>query len=243
VLNRREIVTALGAAIAGCKALRYRPDDPQPLDEHELATLAAIADTFLPGPPSGTEAGAVARMIEPAYGLLPYISELVSDLDQWCIVTKLVAFKGMSPAQREVALEQRMGLRGKAMTSWYLPAYEGALALTKLALCDHAHGAAFLAFPGASPGYEPATAAGVYASATPEIVIAGTGTVRALDVGILLDGAGPVSVFTSDGRAQTFDPAQAATSFSLGLTGATAAGRWELQGAVGLRHWWLRVRT
>src|SRR5687767_11776648 len=51
-VNRRELVIGLGAALAACKALRYRPNDPQPLDEHDLATLAAIADTFLPGPPS-----------------------------------------------------------------------------------------------------------------------------------------------------------------------------------------------
>ena len=244
-MNRRELVIGLGAALAACKALRFRPNDPQPLDEHELATLAAIADTFLPGPPSGTDVGAVAHMIEPAHGLLPYVAELVGDLDQWCLATKLLAFKGLSANDREVALEQRMGLRGKAVQSWYRAAYEGALALTKLAFCDHPHGAAYLAFPGASRGYEPATAAGAYASRTPEIDIAGAGFVQTVHAGVLVDAEGAVTarIVAPDNRAHAFELRGTAVNIALALAGSPAAGRWRLDGAPQIRHWWLRVRT
>jgi hypothetical protein len=244
-VNRRELVIALGAALAGCKTLRYRPNDPQPLDDHELATLAAIADTFLPGPPSGTDVGAVAHMIEPAHGLLPYVAELVGDLDQWCLASKLRSFKRLSAKDREVALEQRMGLRGKAIQSWYRAAYEGALALTKLAFCDHPHGAAYLAFPGTSRRYDPASAAGAYASSTPTIDIAGAGAVQSVHAGVLVDAAAPLAarIVAPDGRAHAFEVRGSAVDLELALAGTVAAGRWRLDGAPAVRHWWLRVRT
>jgi hypothetical protein len=59
------------------------PDEPT---EHELATLAAIAETFLPGgdgAPGASDTGALAAIVDPAYGLRPYLAQVVADLDDW----------------------------------------------------------------------------------------------------------------------------------------------------------------
>jgi hypothetical protein len=258
-VNRRELLIALGAALAACRALRYSPADPQPLDDHELATLAAIAETFLPG---AAHVDAVTTLVEPAHGLLPYLSELVSDLDQWCLASRLKLFAALEPAQRELALEQRMGLRGEAIQSWYRPAYEAALALTKLALCEHPHGMAFLGFPGASRGYAAGTAAGAYASAgrawelaagrSSAIAIAGAGLVSRAHANVIVSAAGPLKlgarIHAPGGRAHALELTGPVTNVELALAGAPAAGTWRfeivaLAGSGLFEAWSLRVRT
>jgi len=183
-----------GTALAGCKPWT-RPDArPQVADDHELKTIAAIADTFLPGDdgtPGAHEADALTTIIDPAYGVAPYISEVVSDLDEWCLATKHRGFIGLSRADRERALEQRMGLSGKAIRSWYVAVYEGILALTKLAYFGGLQtrlGTNYLAFPTSSRGYAPGSAAGAWASdAPPWSIVRGAGSA------IRVSGAGDAS--------------------------------------------------
>jgi hypothetical protein len=261
-VNRRELLIALGAALAACRALRYSPADPQSLDDHELATLAAIAEAFLPGTPGANEVDAVATLVEPAHGLLPYLSELVSDLDQWCLATKLKQFTGLDPAQRELVLEQRMGLHARAIQSWYRPAYEAALALTKLAFCDHPQGAAYLAFPGESRGYAAGSAAGAYAShgaawelaagRASTIAIAGSGLVRRAQANIVVAAAVPLRlrarIHAPGGRHHALALTGSVTGVELALAGVPAAGSWrleivELAGRGNFEAWSLRVRT
>ncbi len=259
-----------GAALLGCRGVRA--PQAEPLSQHELDTMAAIADTFLPGgdgTPGAHEVNALAALVDPAYGLEPYIPELVSDLDQWCLASKQLGFLGLSARDREVALEQRMGLHGKLVQSWYRPAYEGALALTKLAFfggLSSTLGTSYLAFPGASRGYAPGTAAGAWASRDPSPIARGAATT------IEVAGAGAVSGATLSLFA-TSDPFVHATlrvtapdgrhhdlalegrgdvaleEVALPLTGKAAAGAWHLaivahHGGVGqLEVWALRLRT
>ncbi len=259
-----------GAALLGCKGVA-RPGDPEPLNDHELATLAAMADTFLPGDdgtPGAHEAKALATILDPAYGLAPYLSELVADLDQWCLVSKHLGFIGLDARDREVALEQRMGLRGKHLRSLYLPAYEGLLALAKLAFFGglaNQLGTAYLAFPGPSRGYAASSAAGAYASTERPWAI-----VRGATSAIRVDGAG----VTSRIHASAFATAEALAAtlrlhapdgrhhelplrgtgdlviddLVLPLAGTAAAGAWHLEvvaatGIGRLECWSIRVRT
>jgi hypothetical protein len=259
-VNRRELLIAIGAAVAACR-LHHRPEPPAALDEHELATLAAMADTFLPGGdgiPAARDVAAVATIVEPAYGLVPYLSELVADLDQWCLATRLVAFRGLAPEARAVALEQRMGARGKGLQSWYRAAYDGVLALTKLAFCEHPLGAAYLGFPGASAGYAPASAAGAYASRDPigrssTIAVTGAGRVTRATLHAVVRATGPLHgglrVVAPDGRHHDVMVHDVRISDELvGVRGAPAAGTWRLEARSGgadiqLVSWALVLRT
>jgi subtilisin-like proprotein convertase family protein len=180
------------------------PDtDPETPDAHEIATLRAIADTFIPnwdGAPGALETDAFATLNDPFYGLNPYISELVADLDDWCWWRFLWSdFLGLSTANRNRALEERMGYHGSTIQSWYKDAYDGALSLTKLNYFGglvRSAGTNYIGFPGASAGYAPGSAAGAYASTdtpknipdnssagvTSTIAVAGAGAVSALAV-------------------------------------------------------------
>jgi hypothetical protein len=262
-----------GAALIGCRSWgRVKPPVP---DQHELDTIAAIADTFLPGDdgtPGAHEVNALATIVDPAYGLAPYIAEVVSDLDQWCLTTfTLRTFVALSPNERERALEQRMGLHGKLIESWYRPAYEGILALTKLAFFGglaNKLGTSYVAFPGPSRGYAPASAAGAWASSNQPFAIAAGATSA-----IRVDGAGAVSVVRASIVATAADDVQAMLrvhapdgrhrdlplrttggdalidDVSLSLAGGPAAGVWRLEiaahpgGSGRLELWSLRLRT
>lgn len=261
-----------GLAVLGCKGLT-RPVMPEPLDDHELATIAAIADTFLPGgdgTPGAHEVNAVATIVDPAHGLAPYLSELVADLDQWCLVTKHLGFIGLSERDRELALEQRMGLRGRAIQSLYKPAYEGALALTKLAyfgaLTNHL-GTSYIGFPGDSRGYAAGSAAGAWASIGAweigphhgsEIVVAGTGRASSVRLGAFAtsddDAKATLRLRAPDGRDHTFalgfDRGEALLDdLAMPLVGGPAAGAWRLEiathagGRGRMELWSLRLRT
>jgi hypothetical protein len=239
----------------------------------ELETLAAIADTFVPagaGMPGATEVNALAVIVDPAYGVNPYISEVVSDLDEWCLVAHHAPFASLSPERREVALEQRMGLRGRAIQSLYLPVYEGILALTKLAFfggLSNRAGTNAIGFPGASRGYAPGSAAGAYASA------AGVAIARGGASELRVEGAGAVSVVRATAYVTSPDDVRATLRIRapdgrhhdlalraeggdglvddalLPIEGGPAAGTWRLEvaehaaGSGRLELWSIRLRT
>jgi hypothetical protein len=232
-----------------------------------------MAETFVPGgggAPGATEVNAVGVIVDPAYGVNPYISEVVADLDGWCLVAHHGLFVQLSPELREVALEQRMGLRGGEIQSLYLPVYEGVLALTKLAFfgaLSNRAGTNYVGFPGASRGYAPGSAAGAYAS------VGGTELSLGAASELRVEGAGAVSAVRATAYVTSADDARAtlrlrapdgryhdlAISAEGGhalvddvpvpLVGGPAAGTWRLQVAAGaagrgrLELWSIRLRT
>jgi len=260
-----------GTALIACRPwTRDTPPAGEPT-AHELATLAAIAETFLPGGdgvPGAREAGALAVIVDPAYGVRPYLARTVADLDDWVGLTHgFHAFVDLSPATRELVLEQRMGLHGGAIASWYRPAYDAILALTKLASYGglaNPLGTSYLGFPGPSAGYAADSAAGAYASAdrpralaagaASTIHVAGAGAVTSVRVNVLAasDAAmrATVRVTAPDGRYHDLGLRRAILADEhLPLTGGPAAGTWRLEvvaktGAPGrLELWSLCVRT
>ena len=272
-MQRRSFLigSASGGVLVACKPWTHPSTKPQAPTGHELATLAAIADTFLPGgdgTPGANEVNAVATIVDPAYGLAPYAAEVVSDLDEWCLVRYHHPFVDLAPDQRELALEERMGLRGKMLRSWYAPAYEGILALTKLAFfggLTNPFGTHWLAFPGASSGYAPESAAGAWASSEPP-----RAAVRGLASEIAVDGAGALSAARATVYATGDDDARLAVRLTspdgrqhvaaaretdgvirievAAAAGGPAAGKWRLAitdvaGSAQLELWSLRVRT
>jgi hypothetical protein len=186
------------------------PDtSPETPDSHEISTLKAMTDTYIPnwdGDPGGREADAFTTINDPHYGLNPYISEVVSDLDAWttcwyglfCIGPD---FDELSNSDKDESLEYRMGLHGSFWESLYMDAYEGILSLTKLAFFGGLHnsvGTNYVAFPGESAGYHPTSAAGAFHSddtpkAIPDnnstgitswVYVSGSGTVSELKVSV-----------------------------------------------------------
>jgi len=213
-INRRAFLTGSGAAAAllavtdglsllgrDAKAAAWMLPNttPETPSSHERSTMQAIADTFIPnwdGAPGALETDVFTTLNDPFYGLNPYISEVVSDLDDWCWWRYLWSdFLGLSTSNRNLALEERMGFHGSSIQSWYKDAYDGALSLTKLNYFGglvRAAGTNYIGFPGPSAGYAPASAAGAYASAdTPKNVPdnSTTGVTSTVNVG----GAGTVS--------------------------------------------------
>ncbi|MCW5806458.1 MAG: hypothetical protein KIT31_29105 [Deltaproteobacteria bacterium] len=262
-------------ALLGCRPwARPRGGDAAMLDEHERATIVAIAETFLPGgdgAPGATDVDAYATIADPAYGVTPYLAEVVADVDAWCVARRLRTFVALSPEDREVALEERMGLRGMVIASWYRPAYEGILALTKLAYFGGLRGGlglGYLAFPGASRGWAPASAGGAWAAAdTPRpLVVGGGSTIRIDGAGAIATVRASVVAVGEDARATLRVKAPDGRFFDLAvrsddggrvvvndvelpvLAGGPAAGAWRLEigraaGGGELAAWSLRVRT
>lgn len=262
-----------GTAMIACRPWTHPTSRPQPVSPHELETLAAMAETFIPGgdgTPGATEVNAVGVIVEPAYGVAGYIAEVVSDLDEWCLVAHHGLFKALSPEQREAALEQRMGLRGRAIQSLYLPVYEGVLALTKLAFFGaiaNKAGTNYIGFPGASRGYAPGSAAGAYASTSPVAIAPGGATE------LRVEGAGTVSVVRATAYVTSADDVRATLRLRapsgahhdlalhaeggdglvddviVPLIGGPAAGTWRLEvaahaaGSGRLELWSIRLRT
>jgi hypothetical protein len=268
-----------GTAVVACRSWTRPIERPEPVSGHELETLVAMAETFLPGgggapdsdgAPGATEVNAASVIVDPAYGVNPYISEVVSDLDEWCLLAHHGLFTSLPPDQREVALEQRMGLRGRGIQSLYLPVYEGILALTKLAFfgaLSNKVGTSYIGFPGASRGYAPGSAAGAYASAAPipiargvasELRVEGAGAVRAVRATAYVTSGDDVHatlrIRAPDGRHH--DLAVRAEGgdglvddVPLSLAGGPAAGAWRLEiaahaaGSGRLELWSIRLRT
>ena len=273
MMRRRAFLagSASGGILIACKPWTRPTARPEQPNGHELATLAAMAETFIPGgdgTPGANEANAVATIADPAYGLNPYISEVVSDLDEWCLVRYHHPFIDLTADQRELALEERMGLRGKVLRSWYAPAYDGILALTKLAYfggLTSALGTSWLAFPGASTGYAPASAAGAWASSEPpraaargigsQIVVDGAGRLTAAHASVYAtcddDALLAVRLTSPDGRAHDARGRSADGAIRIELApppGGPAAGAWRLAitdvvGSAQLELWSLIVRT
>jgi hypothetical protein len=263
-----------GSVFVACRSWTRPTATTETPDRHELVTLEAMAETFLPGgdgTPGARDANALATIVDPAYGVNPYISEVVSDLDEWCLARFHHVFIELPSGTRELALEQRMGMHGKLIRSLYAPVYEGVLALTKLAffggLTNHA-GTSYLAFPGASAGYAPASAAGAYAAAdTPRAITPGarsaivvegpgiTSEVRVTAVATSSDDLqATLRVRSPDGRLHELALAIASgdeiiDDVAVPLTGGAAAGTWALEvaaqlgGAGRLELWSLRLRT
>ena len=275
-MQRRWFLLGMGSGVlAACHPWARPSAKPEKPGPHHLETLAAMADTFLPGGdgmPGARDVGAVAVIVDPAYAVNPYISELVSDLDDWCMLSHGGKFFELTAAERTLALEERMGLRDRFVQSAYLPVYEGVLALTKIAYFGAVSsrlGTNAIGYPGPSTGYAAASAAGAYpAGDTPrpvepgavsELEIAGDGKIAAAHVSALVTASDyiratlrlvapdgkthDVDIRTGDGHAIIEDVLAA------GVTGAIAAGRWQLVVAsvtgssAQLELWSLRVRT
>jgi hypothetical protein len=262
-----------GTAVVACRPWTRPIDRPSAVSPHELETLAAMAEAFLPGgdgSPGATEVNALGVIIDPAYGVNGYISEVVSDLDEWCLVAHHGVFTALSAERRELALEQRMGLRGRAIQSLYLPAYEGILALTKLAFfgaLSNKAGTSYIGFPGASRGYAPGSAAGAYAST------AGTTIARGAASELRVEGDGAVSVVRATAYVSSGDDVRATLRLRapdgrhhdldvraesgdgliddvlVPLAGGPAAGAWRLEvaahaaGTGRVELWSIRLRT
>ncbi len=182
------------------------PDtSPETPSSHEIATIRAMAGTFLPnwdGDPGGVECDAFTTINDPHYGVNPYISEVTDDLDDWCWWTYWWKdFVELNNSDRNKALEERMGYHGSVIQSWYLDAYDGMLSLTKLAYfggLQNSVGTNYAAFPGESAGFHPTSAAGAFHSDdTPKsipdnnsagvsswVYVSGSGTVSELKVSV-----------------------------------------------------------
>lgn len=180
------------------------PDTAQEYpDAGQLATMTAIADTIVPnwdGAPGAIESEAIQTLNDPYYGINPYISELVSDINDWAASFWVYgrSFLGLSNSERDDCIAERLGY-DTWPSSLYKDAYLGCIALTKLNYFGglvNSVGMNYIGFPGAIDGYGPSTAAGAYQSAdTPKpindnttvdsyINVTGAGTVKELKVTI-----------------------------------------------------------
>lgn len=250
-MRRRSFLGGLGSAIvlapmAGCRPWMHPDPAAAGASDHQRATVAAMAETFLPsggpGSPGAVEVDAVATILDPAFPVAGYVAELVADLDDWCFVRHGGrAFVALAPAERETALAERLGEQGRLIQSWYKPVYEGVLSLTKLAFFGglvHTVGTTYVGFPGPSAGYAPDSAAGVYVGDGDAIAVTGAGTTSAVKVTATL--AGPGALIGPDGARHPL-PAGALDGHDvIAARGVSAAGTWRLAGA---RAWWLALRT
>ncbi len=263
-----------GAALAGCRPwVRTTANTPDEPDDHELAVLAAMADTFLPGgdgTPGAHEVNAIASIVDPSFQVSHYLKEAVGDLDGWCLSTKAKGFLGLSRRDREHALEQRMGLHGKLIRSLYHEVYAGILMLTKLAFFGaiaSPFGASYLAFPTTSRGYAPGSAAGAWSSqerpwritrgAASTIRVAGAGATSNLRISafaISEDQLRATLLLQAPSGARrelvldTTDGEGWLIHKDVPLIGGPAAGDWKLEvaqhtGTGTLAHWSLVLRT
>ncbi len=267
-LRRRTVLGGLGSALllapmAGCRPW-LRPDARRELaSPHQRATVAAMTETFLPADdrsPGAREVDALAVVLDPAQPVAGYVSEVVADLDDWCWVAHGGrAFVELASGERELALEQRMGLHGATARSWYLPVYEGVLALTKLAFFGGVRrtaGTIYVGFPGPSAGYAADSAAGVHVGAGTTMAVTGPGKVTVARLTALVTGVDterPRLVLTSpDGRDhEIIGPPGLSGTLTVddqrivSVAGGAAAGTWRLAAPPGtvVTSWWLALRT
>jgi hypothetical protein len=175
VLGRRAFlgggITVLGA-VAGATAFAPKAEaaawalpstSPEVPNTHQIATIKALCDTVIPnsdGTPGAIESQAFDTINDPYYGLNPYISELVSDIDDatYWAHGYFDDFKNRPLSQRTTILEERLGLAWWSPGSLYKDAYEGVIALTKLNYfggLKNAAGTTYIGYPGPSTGYTP----------------------------------------------------------------------------------------
>lgn len=266
-MRRRTLLGGIGSAvilapIAGCRPWACRNPAVDDVTPHQRATIAVMSATFVPGTersPGAAEVDAVDVVLDPSLPVRGYVAEVVADLDDWCFVRHGGrTFLALPPARRERALEERMGLHGKLIRSWYLPVYEGVLALTKLAFFGglrRAAGMTYVGFPGPSAGYAAHSAAGIHVGDGARVVVGGAGVVSAAHVTALVAGVDAahagLRLTAPDGKVHTVAaiglpaPLAADRVPVPGARGAVAAGAWQLTAASGavISAWWLDLRT
>lgn len=165
-------ISLLGAAVAASSVFASKaqaaawmlPDTtPETPTTHQIATIKALADTVIPnadGTPGAIESNAFTTINDPYYGLNPYISEVVSDVDDatYWAHGYFDDFKNRSLSERTSILEERLGLAWWSPGSVYKSAYEGIIALTKLNYfggLSNSVGTSNIGYPGPSTGYIP----------------------------------------------------------------------------------------
>lgn len=177
VIGRRALLRGGGiavlGAVAGARIFAPRTaeaapwmlpiTEPEVPNAHQIATIKALCDTVIPnsdGAPGAIESNAFDTINDPYYGLNPYISEMVSDIDAATFWAHgyFGDFKDRSLSQRTAILEERLGLAWWSPGSLYVDAYEGVIALTKLNYfggLQNSAGTDYIGFPGPSAGYAP----------------------------------------------------------------------------------------
>ena len=160
VLGTAAGVSALSRSAQGAAWLLPNAS-PETPNAHEIATIKKIVDTILPnadGTPGGLESNAFDTINDPHYGVNPYISEVVSDIDDASFWAHLhfTDFKNLSLSNRTEVLEERLGEAWWSPGSLYKDAYEGMNSLTKLNFIgglQNAAGTDYIGFPGPASGY------------------------------------------------------------------------------------------
>jgi hypothetical protein len=139
------------------------PDDPE-----VRKTMAAIADTVVPGPaggadpnPGAIEAGALEEMYDPFYGVSPVFPVLHNDLllETPRILGRPARFELALPYEdRAKVLRDRMAAPGNGGQNPNFLLYQGAAILTYIAYYGTARselGPEYIGFPPRSTGYWP----------------------------------------------------------------------------------------
>jgi len=262
---------AMLGAVAGNSLLSRRasgaawmlPDtSPENPSSSQLTTMRALADAIVPnwdGTPGAIESEAIQTLNDPYYGVNPYISELVSDLDEWSwsFWPYFRNFTSLSQSEKDECIAERLGYDSWP-ASLYKDAYLGVIALTKLNYFGglvNSVGTNYIGFPGASDGYAASSAAGAYQSYdTPKsipdnnangvssyITVAGAGTVKDLKVTVYIphtyQGDLVVKLYSPAGTVHTLWNRQGGSADNVILhdvpistfNGQTAAGSWRLQ--------------
>jgi hypothetical protein len=151
----RDIAVFWASSIVGVSGLELWANAEEPVDAE--GTMAAFADTIIPGPTSdpegtvgGVEAGALEVLYNPDYGLKPFIATLVTDLNGTSLKWYRKLFKDLDLAQRtEIVLFKYNNSPLKSI-------YELAGTLVKLAFYGaiiNDVGTDYISFPGPSFGY------------------------------------------------------------------------------------------
>ncbi len=238
------------------------PDtSPENPTASQLATMRALADAIIPnwdGAPGALESEAIQTLNDPYYGINPYISELVSDLDAWAgtFWPWWRSFTQLDNGEKDECIAERLGYDSWP-ASLYKDAYLGVIALTKLNYFGglvNSVGTNYIGFPGASEGYAPASAAGAYQSTdTPKaipdnnttgvnsyITVSGAGTVKDLRVTVYIphtyQGDLVVRLYSPAGTLHTLWNRQGGSADNVILhdvlvstfNGQNAAGTWRL---------------
>ncbi|MGZ3422465.1 MAG: hypothetical protein ACXWUG_12475 [Polyangiales bacterium] len=155
--------SALSPKKAEAAAWMLPSTSPETPNAHQIATIKKMADTFIPnadGQPGAIESNAFDTINDPYYGLNPYISEVVSDIDDatYWLHTYFDDFMNRSLSERTSIMEERLGYVWWSTGSAYVSAYEGMIALTKLnffgGLINNV-GTNYIGYPGPSTGYLP----------------------------------------------------------------------------------------
>jgi hypothetical protein len=151
-----------GSSVAGISSLTLWTDTAEAVDAEagyiEEETMKAFADTIIPGPNSdpegsvgGVEAGALAVMYDPYYGLKPFMGLLTRNLNRTSIWWYGKLFKDLDLRQRTAIV------LFKDHTSLIKLTYEQAENLVKLAFYGaiiNDVGTHYISFPGPSLGYD-----------------------------------------------------------------------------------------